>query len=199
LVPLLGPERTLVKAAPGRSAYQSWAEGVRNGQVVVSNGPLLELSVNEKGPGAVISWESGAGTAEGVATAVFHRPIEKIEIVVNGKVAAALAGNGRDTELSLPFKIPLEESSWVAARAQCPHRENEPELWAHTNPVYLLRDGQAVHVKADREALLGSWEQEVLYYKSPELTFANEKQRQELIDKSEAALEILRNPPPGER
>src|SRR5262249_11719958 len=51
-VPLLGPERTLVKTndatdgAPGRSAYDVWVEGVRRGAVVVSNGPLLDLVVD---------------------------------------------------------------------------------------------------------------------------------------------------------
>jgi hypothetical protein len=194
-VPLLGPERTLVKAPAGNSAYHSWAQGVRNGEVVVSNGPLLELSLNGRGPGAVIHWEGSSTAAEGVATVVFYRPIEKVEIVVNGKLAATRAGNGRDTELSLKFKVPVTESSWVVARAKCPNVEYEPELWAHTNPVYLLRNRQPVFVKADREALLKTWEQQVAYYKSPTLVFADEKQRQELVEKVDQTLEILRNPP----
>jgi hypothetical protein len=197
LIPLLGPERTLVKAAAGKSAYQSWAAGVRKGEVVVSNGPLLELNVNKQGPGGVIQWRGGSTEAEGVATAVFHRPIEKLEVIVNGKLAAARAGNSRDTELSLPFRIPIMESSWVAARVKCAQEDGEPELWAHTNPVYLLRDGRPVFVKADREALLKLWEQEAEYYKSPELSFADEAQRRDLIQKVEETLAMLRKVPTG--
>src|SRR5262249_20259270 len=53
-IPLLGPERTLVKGSVNGegSAYERWAEGVRAGAVVVSNGPLLDLSVNGQAPGA---------------------------------------------------------------------------------------------------------------------------------------------------
>lgn len=195
LVPLLGPERTLVKAPAGRSAYERWAEGVRRGEVVVSNGPLLELSVNGKEPGGVISWDGSSAAARGSATVIFHRPIEKIEIVVNGSVAAARTGNGQDVELSLPFEVPLAESSWIAARAKASNFEGEPELWAHTNPVYLLHNGLPVFVQTDRAALVKKWAQEVEYYRSPELTFASETQRRELLEKIEQALTVLRQPP----
>ena len=90
-LPLLGPERTLVKAQAGESAYESWAAGVRAGQVVVSNGPLLELSVNGASPGATLD----ANVAQGEARAVFHRPISSLEIVANGQVVAAHAGTAR--------------------------------------------------------------------------------------------------------
>src|SRR5262245_23443466 len=59
-MPLLGPERTLVKVGverdPGRSTYDVWVEGVRRGDVVVSNGPLLDLTVEGQAPGAVVAW-----------------------------------------------------------------------------------------------------------------------------------------------
>src|SRR4051812_10602693 len=58
-IPLLGPERTLVKVDADRegSAYERWAEGVRSGAAVVSNGPLLELTINGRGPGGVVNWD----------------------------------------------------------------------------------------------------------------------------------------------
>ncbi len=48
VIPLLGPERTLVRATAGESAYESWAAGIRRGEVVVSNGPLLEFEAGGK-------------------------------------------------------------------------------------------------------------------------------------------------------
>ena len=48
-IPLLGPERTLVKASRrAGSPYDAWAAGVRAGNVVVSNGPLLEIQVDKQ-------------------------------------------------------------------------------------------------------------------------------------------------------
>src|SRR5688572_7270551 len=107
-IPLLGPERTLVKANPAGSLFNTWAAGVRTGQVVVSNGPMLDMVVNGRGPGAVLK---STGILEGEANATFHRPLEKIEIVVNGKVAASRQVEG-EREVRLPFRIPIEESSW---------------------------------------------------------------------------------------
>jgi hypothetical protein len=194
VVPLLGPERTLVKASAGRSAYEAWAEGVRKGEVVVSNGPLLELEVNGKGPGASLAWEGSSTKAQGVATVTFHRPIEKLEIVVNGEVAAARAGNGTETNLSLPFAVPLSGSSWIAARTKAKNEEGEPELLAHTNPVYLLRNGLPVSVQADRAEVVKKWEREAEYYRSSELTFESDTHRRELLEKVERALAALRQP-----
>jgi hypothetical protein len=196
--PLLGPERALVKAEPGESAFDAWAAGVRKGAVVVSNGPLLDFSVQGRGPGAVIRWDGDGIEAEGVASAVFHRPIRRLEIVANGRVIASREGGDGATELSLPFKVALKESTWIAARVQAQNNEGEPEIWAHTNPVYLLREGRPVYVEADRRALLGRWEKEAEYYHNPELVFAEERQRRELLEMVEDTRKILSEPPRAE-
>lgn len=187
-VPLLGPERTLVKAKPGASAYEAWADGVRGGNVVVSNGPLLELTVNGKPPGASIDWAGESATITAAAAAWSVRPIVRIEIVVNGKVAALGTG------ASLSARIGIDESSWIAARVRARAEEGEPEIWAHTNPVYVLRGSRPVLVKAAREELVGRWEKEMEYYRSPDVPFAAESERRELLTKAEEALAILRAP-----
>jgi len=150
--------------------------------------------VNGRGPGASLAWEGSSTKAQGVATVVFHRPIEKLEIVVNGKVAAVRAGNGTETSLSLPFAVPLSESSWIAARAKAKNEEGEPELLAHTNPLYLLRNGRPVSIQADRAEVVKKWEREADYYRSSELTFQSDTHRRELLEKVERALAALRQP-----
>jgi hypothetical protein len=200
-ISLLGPERTLVKVmgedGPGRSAYERWVEGVRNGAAVVSNGPLLELAVDGQGPGAVLPWQGPSRLVRGAAHASFHRPLEVLEIVVNGKVVRALAGDGRRTELRLSFEIPVDESVWVAARVrgQRVASANEPEIQAHTNPVYVLRERRPVYVKAARESIAARWRRELDYYRGTELTFADPKQRQELETALERATRVLESDP----
>jgi hypothetical protein len=186
-LPLLGPERTLVKARAGESSYESWAAGVRAGQVVVSNGPLLELTVNGAAPGATLDGD----VAEGEARALFHRPISNLEIVANGQVVAAHAGDGKATEVALPFRIPVRESLWVAARAQSSQREGEPEIRAHTNPVYVLRGGRPVRVETARRAVIERWNREAEYYRAGGLTFTDERQRHDLLEKVERTIEAL--------
>ena len=142
---------------------------MRRGAVVVSNGPLLEFEASGKAPGAVISWSREEKVVTGRASAVFHRPIEKIEIIVNGRVVASKDGDGGSTELSLPFKLSLRESSWIAARASAAHQDGEFEIRAHSNPVYLLKDGKPVHIEADRKAVAERWAKETAYYRNPSL------------------------------
>lgn len=183
IIPLLGPERTLTPARPGSSAYASWAEGVRRGEVVVSNGPLLELSVNGQEPGATVTWPGDSLTISGSAFAAFHRPIERIEILRNGEVVASYSGEG-DTG-SLDFEIEIGESAWIAARAVARSEEGEPVLQAHANPVYFLREGLPVQVESARAALRERWQGETEYYRSGELVFADEAQRRGLLERVE--------------
>src|SRR5262245_35715245 len=104
-IPLLGPERTLVKAAPSPDPFTAWAQGVREGSAIVSNGPLVEISTD-------------AGKATATATASFYRPLEALEIVRNGRVVASTPGDGKGTRLSVSASLPAGESCWVAARVR---------------------------------------------------------------------------------
>ena len=126
------------------------------GRASVTNGPLLELTVNGQEPGAVLD----APVAEGRARVVFHRPIEKLEIIANGEVVASRSGDGAATELTLPFAVDTSDSTWIAARASSPKIEDEPDIRAHTNPVYVLRAGRRVRVDAARRSVLARWERE---------------------------------------
>jgi hypothetical protein len=180
-VPLLGPERTLVKAPAGAAPYETWAEAVRRGQVVVSNGPLVELSV-----------DAAAGTAK--ASASFFRPLEKPEIVRNGEVLVSVAGDGKQTALTASARLEGGESAWFAARTEARRQEGEPAILAHTNPAYVLREGRPVMVRAARAAAAQRWEAEMKYYETANLPFANDSQRREFFTQARRALEALRKP-----
>jgi len=178
-LPLLGPERTLVKAPANGAPYEAWAAGVRQGNVVVTNGPLVEISADES-------------TSTVNASASFFRPLEKLEIVRNGQVVAAVRGDGARTTLTISVQVPNTESCWVAARVVARKESDEPDIQAHTNPKYLLRDGKPVMVRGARETLAGRWESEIAWYKSAALVFGSDAQRRAFFEKAELALEDLR-------
>lgn len=173
-IPLLGPERTMVKAHATGSPYEAWAAGVRSGNVVVSNGPLLEMQVNRK---------AGAVTAQ----ASYYRPLEPLEIVRNGIVIASGAG-------TVSANVDQSESCWVAARVKAHRKVGEPEIQAHTSPVYLLREGKPVLVKAAREAVVKEWEQQFAWYKSANMVFQEDAWRREFFDRADRTLAELRRP-----
>lgn len=168
-IPLLGPERALVKAAPGQSAYAAWAAAIRKGEVTVSNGPLVEIA-NDNG---VIR-----------ARASFHQPIEALEIVRNGQVVTT-ATNNTSLETTAPA-----QPGWYAARARLPKpADPDPQLQAHTNPLYI---GNPAPDTATRARLAAKWEAELNYYRSANLPFASTTERQAFFTEAEKALAILR-------
>ena len=180
-LPLLGPERTLVKARANGSPYEAWASGIRSGNVVVSNGPLLEMQV-DKTTGAVS------------ASAGFFRPLEKLEIVSNGAVLASTPGDGKRTTLTVSAQLKCAESCWVAARAVARKNEAEPDIQAHTNPVYLPVGGKPVMIRAARESLVKQWEAQLGWYKSASLVFGDDARRREFFERGERTLNELRLP-----
>lgn len=166
-IPLLGPERTLVKAQSGQSAYSAWAAAVARGEVTVSNGPLVEIA------------RSGD---EVTATASFYQEIETLELVRNGEVVGT-AKNGK----SLTVKAPAGEA-WYAAHAALKKQEGAPQVQAHTNPLYV---GNPKPNPATRSKLAARWQAEIAHYKSANLPFANATERDQFFAQAEQALQVL--------
>ncbi|MBK9167220.1 MAG: CehA/McbA family metallohydrolase [Bryobacterales bacterium] len=173
-VPLLGPERALVRASGDGSAYQQWAAGIRKGEVTVTNGPFVAMTV-----------EGGRIAAK----AKFFRPLESLEIVANGAVIARAGGDGSTLRLAVSVAIPQGRPVWVAARAAGQRKESEPELQAHTNPVYF---GEGVPVPAARERLAQQWERQANWYRTGPLNFPGTREREQFFAQADEALRVLR-------
>jgi hypothetical protein len=117
----------------GPFTYDSWLAGLRAGRTFVSNGPLIELSVNRQGPGAVLDV---TGPLQVAASAVSRLPFDKLQIVQDGEIVAEqTAVEGRQARLER--EIPVEHSGWVAARVLSRATTHAAyPVFAHTGPVY---------------------------------------------------------------
>jgi hypothetical protein len=178
-MPLLGPERALVKRRAGESSFEAWSRGIRSGEMIVSNGPLVEIELRD-----------GAATAR----ARFWRPMEKLEIVRNGEVIAAAGGDGKRTVLTTEARIACEASCWVAARATAQRDKDDPEVAAHTNPQYVLKDGKPVAVESARAKVAAQWESELAHYRGAGLRFPTPAAREEFFAEAQRALKELKRP-----
>ena len=143
------------------------------GAVVVTNGPLVEIEMQGN---------------RATARAAFYRPLETVEIVRNGVVVATGAGP------ELTAAIDDSSSCWVAARVRARGEKGEPELWGHTNPAYLLRDGRPVRVAADRQAVAAKWQEQLAAFRAAGTAFPDEGKRREFFELAERALAELRGP-----
>lgn len=141
--------RTFVQVEGGFST-ESWCDGVRSGKTFVTNGPMLKLTVDGHGIGDEIEWRAGNEIViEGEAQS--FAPIERLELVVNGKVEASgeVAENGRRSSLSHHLRV--DASCWVALSALGPASPLVlgGDLFAHTSPVYVSVAGAKVERNED--------------------------------------------------
>jgi hypothetical protein len=109
----------------GSLDYDAWIAGLRAGRTFVSNGPLLEMDVNGKAPGATIEC---SGAVEVTVSALSRLPFDRVELIYNGEVVADQSA--------------WKRGGWMAARVAGGGRThaNYP-IFAHTSPVYLRVPG----------------------------------------------------------
>jgi hypothetical protein len=150
-VPSLPPGwgRAYVKL-PGVLDYGDWVEGQRDGRAFVTNGPMLEFTVDGAALGETIELDAPREVAiEARARSFF--PMEKLEVIYNGKVVATgeVSDEGRRAEFT--GKLRLEKGGWIAMRVSGPPAPYviRRELSAHTNPIYVELAGDELEAKAE--------------------------------------------------
>jgi len=158
--PNLGLDRTYVNIGAGKEfTYDAYIAGLRRGRCFATNGPLLLLEVEGKGPGASIRLEKSARRVVVFARAVCQHPLDRLEIIVNGAVEQAVDGKGGPRELACETRLPVPRSSWIAARVRgrvAPRTYGGVAPWnlhAHTSPVYVYKGKKPIVQRADATAM----------------------------------------------
>jgi hypothetical protein len=121
----------------------SWFAAYRQGNVFVTNGPLLEFSVNGSPIGAELRVERGS-TLRVVAEATMNPEIDTlshIELVAHGDVVATAQANGQ-SRVTLETQLAADRSKWLAIRAWGMKQNRNNMTVGHTAPIYVLVDGQ---------------------------------------------------------
>ena len=137
-VPAIGTARAYVPAANARDGYASAVEQVRSGKGFVTTGPALLFEVDGKEPGGVVS----QGSHNWSINLISVRPVDRVEIIVNGQIVETLKGFAGKGRTSYTGKVNLPQGGWVAARA-IGGKTAWPIMsyahFAHTQPVWINR------------------------------------------------------------
>jgi len=140
----VGGVRTYVNIQ-GPFSYSAWIEGVRKGRTFVTSGPMISLTLADHQIGDTVQL-SRRGKLPYNAKVWFSRPVDRLEIIVNGKVVASAENPEKKNEIELSGQVDLSESSWIAARAVSDENlpiqseYNGPKgvpVFAHTSPIYI--------------------------------------------------------------
>jgi hypothetical protein len=144
---LPGVERYYVKLDQPFDA-DAWYASFRAGHVFVTNGPLLDFTINGRGMGEEVRVAKGARLQ--IAASAQLNPdygkLGRLHLIVHGDTVATERANGDRIELSK--EMIADHSMWVAVRATG-ERELTPQGQvqefgpvAHSAPIYVVVDEQ---------------------------------------------------------
>lgn len=119
----------------GDLSYEKWFESFRAGQVVVTNGPMLEPTVLGELPGHVFQVDEGKEAEMEIGLTLFTRDqIDRVEIIKDGQVAVSADFAQYAKTGQLP-KVVFNRSGWFLIRVVT--RQEKTYRFAMTAPYYV--------------------------------------------------------------
>ena len=180
--PAIGSVRVYVKTGSSLD-YSNWIEAFLEGRSFVTSGPLLSLHVNGAEPGDELTLPVGESLNVQVeAEAASIVPMQTIDIIHNGKVVHTVPLENQ-YEAKVSIDLPVDRTGWIAARVTGPERQHllmDSYVYAHTNPVYLVRTGQPARSPEDARYFL-EWIDTVLDMITETDRFDTPVQREEVL------------------
>ena len=129
-----GTARAYVRSEPSIDAYLA---ELKAGRSFVTTGPLLDVEIGGARPGGTVA----SGRVEWTARLASAVPVDRIEVVVNGRVVETLPGLERPGQRTVRGVLTLPEAGWVAVRAVGDEPQGWPSMaaypFAHTAPVWI--------------------------------------------------------------
>jgi len=144
-----GVVRNYVKL-DGPLNLDNWFASFKAGHTFVSDGPLLDFTVNGRGMGEELHVAKGA-KLNVVASAMLNPDIDKLdrlELVVLGDVAQTESAQGKDRVTIRP-QLTAEHSMWIAARAYGSQQNAANTVIAHSAPIYVVVDDEPTWKRDD--------------------------------------------------
>jgi hypothetical protein len=120
----------------GDFSYEKWWAGLRAGQVVVTNGPLLRPRVNGQLPGHVFRAAAGEQVVlETELTMTLREKVEYLELVKDGKVEKEVRLDDYAQAGGRLPSITFDQSGWMMVRAVTNHPKTY--RFAASGPFYV--------------------------------------------------------------
>ena len=149
---LVGSQRTYVFTGGQGLNMHAWLDGMRSGRAFVTNGPLVELSVNGSLPGESVNIAPGGGAVEVHAQVRSIVPLQKVMLYFNGQPVedVPLAADRKSADFQKALKV--TRSGWYHLRAEGAPADRFPldtvYPQAFTNPVWVIVGDQPIRDRA---------------------------------------------------
>jgi TolB protein len=148
----VGMNRVFARIPGGLLDGKTWLDALKKGRTFATNGPLLEFSLGEQqiGDELVLSQPQEAVRFNAKLRAIV--PVDHLEVVCNGRVAATLKLDAGRSSSDVTGTIPVAESGWCLLRASSDAAEYpvlDNYVYATTSPIYVQVGGKKPHSPED--------------------------------------------------
>jgi len=168
-------------------SYDAWWRGLREGRVVVTNGPLLRPFCEGRPPGHVFEGTNGQPLELQItANLATQDPIEYLEVVRDGEVVHEVRLDALAKNRGQLPKLEFEESGWFLVRAVT----STPQTYrfASSGPWYVEFDGQRRISKKSAEFFL-AW----VYERARRLDIDDPRKKKEVLAFHRAARDFWKH------
>ncbi|HUG81662.1 MAG TPA: CehA/McbA family metallohydrolase [Bryobacterales bacterium] len=149
--PMIGSAR--VYAFLGEKlTWDGWLDAIRGGRTFVTNGPLIQFTINGEIAGGEIHLPAGGGSVEVRATLESIVPLETFEIIRNGKVVETISLERDNQKAVFEKRLDVKESGWYTLKAAgtgIQHPVDDSYPVAETGPIYVYVGDQPIRSKED--------------------------------------------------
>lgn len=158
-------------------SYSAWFESLKAGRSFATNGPMLFLTADGEEPGPPLRGKAPRKVRIRVE-ALSPRPLDRVEIVVNGRVVRSLSTPDSKGRWVAEMDHTFDRDGWVAARAFEPVARTI--RFAHTSPVYIDL-GHPAPAADDARFFLEWIDREIGFY-TAEPGFRDPRHRDEMLE-----------------
>ena len=152
---LVGSHRTYVFTGARGLDMRAWFDGMRAGRAFVSNGPLVELSVNGMLPGETVNLPAGGGPLQIEARVRSIVPLQKATLYFNGQPIEDIALSSDRKIADFQKTVRAARSGWYHLRTEGAPADRIPLDTSYpqgfTNPVWVIVGNQAIRDRASAE------------------------------------------------
>ena len=171
----LGYNRVYVHV-DGRLDYRRWWENLRAGQVVVTNGPLLQPMVEGQLPGHVFQADEGQTLElQPVLSLSLHKPVRYLEVIKNGRVAHSVPLEDYQEKMGRLPKMEFTQSGWFLIRVVS--SEDTTYRFGMTGPYYV-QVGYEKRISRRSAKFFLDW----VYERAGQIHLSDPEQHEQVID-----------------
>ncbi len=180
--PVIGAARMYAYLAD-RLTWDRWVDAVRDGRTFVTNGPLLQLSINGEIPGGTVRLPAVGGSVEVEARMETAFPVDRLELIRNGEVIEDIPLRSGGHVGSVQKRMQVERSGWYTLRALSDKPVlpiDDTHLHGETGPVYVYCGEQPIRSREDARYFI-RWIDDITEQADRHAGWRSEREREHVL------------------